>query len=369
MKVICISGKAEHGKDYTANLMVKTLQEEGYRVRIAHYGDLVKFIAKQYFDWNGVKDEAGRALLQYIGTEVIRKQDPDYFVNFVADMFRFFPDKWDYALIPDTRFPNEIIRMYEKGFDTRHIRVFRENHKSILTEEQLKHSSETALDVFPVDYRCENPGDETYDEIIRNFVLENFLPNESTPAWKRRKLRIMVDIDDTLWDLLDPWLAALNEQYGTNVKKEDVTEWDLKKVFPSEKGSIYAPLRQKGFWNNVLPNPDSQHYLKKLIEDGHEVFIVSSTSPMYDSCTEKMQRFAAVYPFVDTHNIVLCHNKQIIQADVLIDDGVHNLTDGNYAKILFHQNHNRNFNETEIGAVRVHNWKQVYREVERITMK
>ena len=44
MKIVCISGKAQHGKDTTAKLLEETLEAQGNRVLIAHYGDLVKYV-------------------------------------------------------------------------------------------------------------------------------------------------------------------------------------------------------------------------------------------------------------------------------------------------------------------------------------
>lgn len=41
MKVICISGKAQHGKDTTAGMMKTALESIGHTVLIAHYGDLL----------------------------------------------------------------------------------------------------------------------------------------------------------------------------------------------------------------------------------------------------------------------------------------------------------------------------------------
>ena len=40
MKIVCISGKAQHGKDTTAKLLEEILEAQGNRVLIAHYGDL-----------------------------------------------------------------------------------------------------------------------------------------------------------------------------------------------------------------------------------------------------------------------------------------------------------------------------------------
>ena len=158
MKVICISGKAQHGKDTSANLLKMMLEADGYKVLIAHYGDLVKDICTPFFDWNGEKDVYGRSLLQRIGTDVIRRQEPDYWVSFVADILKFFDGEWDYVLIPDSRFPNEVDYLKEHGFDVIHMRVIRQNFVSPLTPEQQKHPSETALDNVLPDHYINNYG-------------------------------------------------------------------------------------------------------------------------------------------------------------------------------------------------------------------
>lgn len=158
MKVICISGKAQHGKDTTASLMRSVLESDGHKVLIAHYGDLVKHICRTFFEWNGEKDTYGRSLLQRVGTDVIRKQEPDYWVSFIAGILKFFDGEWGYVLIPDCRFPNEIDFLKKAGFDVVHVRVHRENFVSPLTKEQQEHLSETALDDTVADYYINNHG-------------------------------------------------------------------------------------------------------------------------------------------------------------------------------------------------------------------
>ena len=56
----------------------------------------------------------------------------------------------------------------------------------------------------------------------------------------------------------------------------------------------------------------------------------------------------------------------MIRGDVLIDDGVHNLEGGAYAKILMTAPHNRNYDAEGNGMVRVHNWTQVEEAVRKI---
>lgn len=158
MKVICISGKARHGKDTLAGMLNEQLTAKGYRVLTTHFGDLVKYICEKFFNWDGTKDEKGRTLLQYVGTDVVRKQRPSYWTDFVVSVLELFPNEWDYVLIPDCRFPNEVECFIEHGMDTTLIRINRPNFVSNLTPEQLKHPSETAMDDYSPNLYVINDG-------------------------------------------------------------------------------------------------------------------------------------------------------------------------------------------------------------------
>lgn len=174
MRVIAISGHAQNGKDTTAAIMSKKLEDHGDKVLIAHYADLLKFICRTYFGWNGEKDEQGRQLLQYVGTDVIRKQMPDYWVDFIISVLKLFDGEWDYVLIPDSRFPNEIEKLRDSGFDVQHVRVVRYGFISPLTAEQQKHPSETALDNTVPDSYIINDGTlDDLDAAINTYMKEN----------------------------------------------------------------------------------------------------------------------------------------------------------------------------------------------------
>lgn len=180
MKVILISGKAQNGKDTTAGFMQAQFKEHGDRVLITHYADLLKYICTNYFGWDGVKDDNGRRMLQYVGTDVIRKQNPSLWVDFVALMLKYFHENWDYVIIPDCRFPNEVSTMIENGFDTVHVRVVRDGFKSPLTDEQQKHPSETALDDVEPDIYLHNSGTlDDLEQSIKNLIKENFYADKN----------------------------------------------------------------------------------------------------------------------------------------------------------------------------------------------
>lgn len=158
MKIICISAKAQHGKDTAAAILKNHVEANGKKAIIIHYADLLKFICKQFFGWDGNKDEQGRTILQYIGTDVVGTKKPEYWAEWVVSFLKLFEDEWDYVFIPDCRYPVEI-DVTGSAFQTWLIRVVRPNFENGLTTEQQQHPSETAMDNYLFDVTILNDGD------------------------------------------------------------------------------------------------------------------------------------------------------------------------------------------------------------------
>lgn len=184
---------------------------------------------------------------------------------------------------------------------------------------------------------------------------------------KVQSLTILVDMDDTITDLLGAWIGMLNRLYGTNVMPEDVRQWNIVESFPSlTKGQVFAPLMCDSLWNYVHPKEGAVETLKQFIIDGHRVFIVTTST--YETLRAKMDVVLFHYfPFLSWENVIITGNKQMIKGDVLIDDGIHNLIGGDYVKILVDAPHNRWFNAEENGIIRVNSWAEIYREVCKIS--
>lgn len=172
MRVWLVSGPAQNGKDTVANIIERELKSMGHRVLVTHYADLLKHICRTFLGWDGNKDEAGRDMLQRVGTDVIREQDPDFWVRFVCSVLEFFPDAWDHVIIPDARFPNEIDMMRNR-FNVTYLRVERPHFSSCLLDRQKLHQSETALDRVRPDIRIINDGTlEELDHLVTRIVEE-----------------------------------------------------------------------------------------------------------------------------------------------------------------------------------------------------
>lgn len=162
MEVLLISGKAGHGKDTFAEILQEQLTIRGKKVIIIHFADLVKEFAKLYYNWNGEKNTEGRALLQYIGTDLMRKFDIDYWARIVGEFLAAADKDFEVALIPDTRFPNEIEVIKSYCPQAKTIRIQRWNADNseyinpMLTNTQKNHISETGLDDYQFDYLINN---------------------------------------------------------------------------------------------------------------------------------------------------------------------------------------------------------------------
>lgn len=124
------------------------------------------------------------------------------------------------------------------------------------------------------------------------------------------------------------------------------------------KQQIYGVLQEDEVWAKLTPMPGAQEYLKRLHDEGHELYMVTATD--YRTCRVKIERILELFPFLDANHIIIVHNKQMVMGDVLIDDGPHNLVNGPYFRILFDQPHNRGINEKKYGMYRAVGWEQVY---------
>lgn len=181
-----------------------------------------------------------------------------------------------------------------------------------------------------------------------------------------KKLRILCDADDTIENLTSHWLDELNRKHNKNVKKEDLKIWDLTTAYPDlTPEMVLEPLYCNEFWSRITPIEDSAYYLEKLLEDGHELFIV--TASIYETFDAKVAKLLELFPFLKSEQIILAQYKQIISGDVLIDDAVHNLLGGSYRKLLFNQPNNSYFNEKEYDITRVFSWKDAYEKISMMT--
>lgn len=176
--VILISAKAEHGKNTFAQMLKEELELCNQRVAILSFAKYIKMYLKDYYGWDGVnKDDYWRTKLQIMGTEKIRQKMnmPNFHVGRVCEDMQVMEDDFDFFIIPDARFPNEIY--YTKALfpdKARDVRIERLRFEGKLTSEQKKHLSETSLDDFKFETEIFNTTLENL-RIEAKYYIENVL--------------------------------------------------------------------------------------------------------------------------------------------------------------------------------------------------
>lgn len=143
--------------------------------------------------------------------------------------------------------------------------------------------------------------------------------------------KVGIDIDNTIWDLISPWLEWYNILYLDNIKYKQITEYSFFDITTkATKKEMYDILHTPEFWNYVKPFKDSYSALKKFNNE-FELYIVTKTS--YKTPSKKFDNFFNYFPFLSEKQLVNTSNKSLLNIDVLIDDYVKNL--GNNTKYNF----------------------------------
>jgi 5'(3')-deoxyribonucleotidase len=165
-----------------------------------------------------------------------------------------------------------------------------------------------------------------------------------------KKKVVCFDLDDTLEDLMHPWIDWLNKKYNLNIGFEEMNCWELEKVFTTlTREQIFEPLFYPEFWEMVKPKLDSPYWVKRFIDDGHDVYICTNTH--YRTAAFKMDLALFRYmPFLSNRNLIITTNKQMIKCDYLIDDGVHNVV-GDYKGLLVDMPSNRGFEHPNVQRI------------------
>ena len=81
-KIFVISGKANSGKDTTAEIIDNQIMLKGLKVVNLQISSYIKMYASKISGWDGSEDTKPRTLLQELGTSIIREKiDNEFFIK------------------------------------------------------------------------------------------------------------------------------------------------------------------------------------------------------------------------------------------------------------------------------------------------
>jgi 5'-nucleotidase len=168
---------------------------------------------------------------------------------------------------------------------------------------------------------------------------------------------ILVDMDGVLADTYSRFFELKEEETGIRPDMKDIEGKLEEEAFPNQIKWVTSP----GFFRSVPVISGSQEGLKKL-NDNFNIIVASLATEFPQSLTDKQLWLRDHFPFISWKQIVFCGDKNLIQADIMIDDHLKNLDKFQGETIMFTQPHNIMVNNAR--HKRVNSW----REIEKILL-
>lgn len=135
-----------------------------------------------------------------------------------------------------------------------------------------------------------------------------------------RKVKVFCDIDDTIWDLLPVWVEYYNATHDEQVSDNlsNYSTWSFKGKVP-DVDEFMRCLNSPHLWNLIRVSRERIDTLR-WINDLFDVDLYIVTSAKVSHLTGKMKKFNELFPFISENQIIICHDKWVLDGDIWIDD-------------------------------------------------
>jgi hypothetical protein len=198
-----------------------------------------------------------------------------------------------------------------------------------------------------------------------------------------QKLRIGIDIDDTLLSSVDTVTGLNNEQYGTHLTRDDwfnvtpeaIARWGLNSG-PEISDRVHALMTHKDYMGRVRGINGAKEVLDHLVSEGHELFAVTSRPDYIRDQT--VQELEQCYPGLFSDATLFMINAFSADPNVasatkfgvaeqlglthFIDDlliHANAVSDGGIKTILYSDNYLWNQGKEHDGVIRLSSWKDI----------
>lgn len=163
---------------------------------------------------------------------------------------------------------------------------------------------------------------------------------------------ILVDMDGVLVDIYTRFFELHEQETGQKLSLKDIAGKLEADAFLYQRKWVSTP----GFFRNLPVMPGSRETLLRL-HSRHRIIVVSLATEFPNCLTDKQLWLHDNFPFISWKQIVFCGDKNLIDADIMIDDHFKNLDNFKGQTILFTQPHNILIKDTR--HIRVNSWTEI----------
>ncbi len=193
-----------------------------------------------------------------------------------------------------------------------------------------------------------------------------------------KKKDLLLDVDEVI--CFSGYLEAVNDFLNTNYNIDDFDCYYIdEKVIPKERFKEFNEyVSKRNLYDYTSFLPGAIETIKKLNEK-YEIYICSACLNTFDLDNSGIQ-FKNKYdflrknlPFINPQKFILTSSKNMVKADIQIDDYLPNFDNDTKLKILFPSYHNKNIDDEilkEKNIIRAgYDWKTGWQEISKILLK
>jgi len=182
-------------------------------------------------------------------------------------------------------------------------------------------------------------------------------------------LKIAIDFDSVLFPTMEKVIELYNNNYNTNIEVSQITAYNLYDDFPTNVADELIELfTDKSVYDNLQPYKGAIRAVKTLVEQGHEVYVATASSTK--NMEWKEQLLQKHFPFIPKNNVILIHNKALLNIDVLVDDNLEHLKATFAHRVCFNQPWNVDEDTDYVYSIsRIHHWGEIINLINNIERK
>ncbi len=178
---------------------------------------------------------------------------------------------------------------------------------------------------------------------------------------------LIIDMDDVI--VQGGFLKLINEYMKTDYTEDDFKDFYMQDILPDKK-AFFEWFKTKNVYDYCMLAPNAKEVIEALNQK-YKVYI--GTSYIYREIPnesgyvleQKYNYLLKEFPFIKPDRYIFITDKELLHADIKIDDRIDNLVNGT-KKILFTAYHNKNVSDdelTEKGIERAINWLDVAKKL------
>lgn len=177
---------------------------------------------------------------------------------------------------------------------------------------------------------------------------------------KRFRMSTALDVDDLLLECIPYAIKLANEKYKFDppITIHEVNKWGR---LNSRADIIFEFFKDPEFFRNQPVIKGAKEFVRKLSEIT-EIYIATSIYPQFMGI--RAEKIIKEFPEIPQDHIYMGSSKELLNVDILFDDGMHNVFKSNAAYPILMR---RPWNQNATGMLAVNNYDEFLKLVEVIT--